>query len=148
MDLRRIPPLLSRFRADERGAISLDWLVLSAAMAGTGLAVMGTVTTGLEGTSTTATAQLRGQVMQRSFGTRDLCADGLAGVRAREAGRVAAGGADPIDVATWLPAYAVGLSDADLRAERVRLGRRTTAVWTRDDTLRGLLDCGLARRGI
>lgn len=44
--------LLRRFGSDETGAVTVDWVVLTAALVGLGVAVLGTVKTGTEGLAT------------------------------------------------------------------------------------------------
>jgi Flp pilus assembly pilin Flp len=44
--------LMKKFRRDESGAVTVDWVVLTAALVGLGVAVLATVTTG---TNTIAT---------------------------------------------------------------------------------------------
>ncbi len=41
-----LPCVIARFVADERGAITVDWTVMTAAVAGLGLASMGVVSAG------------------------------------------------------------------------------------------------------
>lgn len=141
------------FASREDAAISLDWLVLTGLLVGTGLSVMSTVTGGIEAASLASAQQVRGQVIRQSFGPDNLCAHGIDGLRAREAARVAAGGGDAVDVDAWLPAHAAGLSDASLRAERDRMARLADASgpaggWSRARTLQALLECGIAQRGL
>jgi Flp pilus assembly pilin Flp len=47
-----LPCVIARFVADERGAITVDWTVMTAAVAGLGLASMGVVSGGIENLST------------------------------------------------------------------------------------------------
>lgn len=49
----KIIQMLKTFRNDESGAVTVDWVVLTAAIVGLGLVVMNTVSTGL-GTAATA----------------------------------------------------------------------------------------------
>ncbi|MGR3468637.1 MAG: hypothetical protein ACU0CI_12245 [Shimia sp.] len=39
--------LLAKFRADEHGAVTVDWVVLTAAIVGLGIAIMTTVSQGV-----------------------------------------------------------------------------------------------------
>lgn len=41
--------LLKRFRKDEDGAVTVDWVVLTAAVVGLGIIVLTTITPGIEG---------------------------------------------------------------------------------------------------
>lgn len=138
------------FLHDESGASSLDWVVLTGILVGTGLAVINTVSGGIETAAVDSASQLRGQVVQRGFAPANLCASGIDGVRAQEAARVASGGIDPVDIDTWLPTYARDLSDTALILERERLANTTSDDdrWSRNDTVQGLLECDMARRGI
>lgn len=43
---------IKTFKADESGAVTVDWVVLTAALVGLGLAVMGVVSGGIEDLST------------------------------------------------------------------------------------------------
>lgn len=144
---------LRAFASGEEASISVDWLVLTAVLIGTGFAVVGTVQGGVGSVSEATGEALRGQVIQQSFGPDNLCAHGVDGLRAREAARVAAGGRDAVNVDTWLPIYAEGLSDAGLWAERDRMAHLADksaprGAWSRARTLQGLLECGITRRGI
>ncbi|CTQ48391.1 hypothetical protein JDO7802_00393 [Jannaschia donghaensis] len=140
---------ITGFAREERGAVSVDWLVLTGVLVATGIAVVGTVSDGVETAAVDTAEQLRGQVIQRSFGPDNLCSSGIDGLQARETARVAAGGADAVDVENWLSSYASSLSDADLIAERDRLADSASGSgWSRDDTLQGLIECGMAQRGI
>lgn len=144
---------LRDFASAEEASISVDWLVLTAVLIGTGFAVVGTMASGLGAVSSATTEQLRGQVIRQSFGPPNLCAQGVDGLRLREEARIAAGGADAVNVDSWLPIYADGLSDAGLRAERDRmehLANRVTPAgdWSRARTLQGLLECRIAQRGL
>jgi Flp pilus assembly pilin Flp len=47
-----LPCVIARFVTDERGAITVDWTVMTAAVAGLGLASMGVVSGGIENLST------------------------------------------------------------------------------------------------
>lgn len=44
--------LFRTFRGDESGAVTVDWVVLTAAIVGLGIAVIATVKTGSEGLAT------------------------------------------------------------------------------------------------
>ncbi|UWQ20233.1 Flp family type IVb pilin [Jannaschia sp. W003] len=49
---------LARFVRDEAGAVTVDWVVLTAALVGLGLAVMGVVSSGVEAAATRITTHL------------------------------------------------------------------------------------------
>ncbi|SDY81383.1 hypothetical protein SAMN05444004_103207 [Jannaschia faecimaris] len=143
--------MLTNFIRDERAAISFDWIVLTAVLVATGMAVVRTVSGGIETVSSDNRPQLRGQIVQQSFGPDSLCSAGIDGLRAREAKRVSNGGSDPVDVDTWMLTNAEALNDGALLRERDRLAALTKGddtVWVRDHTLQGLLECGMAQRGI
>ncbi|WP_179378977.1 hypothetical protein [Jannaschia marina] len=143
-------PQLQSFLHDETGAISFDWLILTAVLAATGLSVVKTVSGGVGEVSVDVSSQLRGQVIRQSFGDPDLCSTGIDGLRAREAARVAAGGSDPVDVDGWFATHGARFTDAGLRAERDRVARVADRQdgWSRDHTIQGLLECKMAHRGI
>ncbi|MBM2576084.1 hypothetical protein JQC91_07185 [Jannaschia sp. Os4] len=140
-----------RFIRSERGTISIDWVVLTAMMLGTALAMGATVRGGLEdGLPDPESAAMRGLAVQRAFASPH-CPDGVAAVQVMETARVAAGGEDPVDVAAWI-GIAAYRTDADLRAEREALrsavATRATLDWTRDRTLFAAAGCALVARGL
>jgi len=49
---------IKNFRADEDGAVTVDWVVLTAAIVGLGIVVLGTVRTGATGLATTVGTEL------------------------------------------------------------------------------------------
>ena len=49
---------INRFLADESGAVTVDWVVLTAALVGLGLAVMSVVSGGIESLSTNIATDL------------------------------------------------------------------------------------------
>lgn len=139
------------FLTDETGAVTLDWVVLTALLLATGLSVIATVRGGVENSTLETASQLRGQVVLSSFGS-DLCSSGLAGLQALENARVAAGGIEPIDVATFIQTYQSSLDDSALINEYSRLaengGASDSDGWTRQDTLMGLMECDIVLRGL
>jgi Flp pilus assembly pilin Flp len=58
---------LAAFWADESGAATVDWVVLTAASVGLGVAVMGEVSDGVENLSRKIDAVLRQDIIQTSF---------------------------------------------------------------------------------
>jgi hypothetical protein len=77
-----MPALLSRFAAAESGAVTVDWTVLTASVAGLGLAVGGVVVAAGWLLSDEVDASLRGEIVETSFGTGEWLEafpDGLAG---------------------------------------------------------------------
>ena len=49
---------INTFKSDESGAVTVDWVVLTAALVGLGLAVMGVVSGGIEDLSTDISSAL------------------------------------------------------------------------------------------
>ena len=56
------------FIHDEDGAVTVDWVVLTAAIVGLGIAVYGVVSTGVEDLSTDISDQLESQGITTTFG--------------------------------------------------------------------------------
>ena len=54
---------IKNFRADEDGAVTVDWVVLTAAIVGLGIAVMSTVGNGTTALGDTISAQLSAQTI-------------------------------------------------------------------------------------
>jgi Flp pilus assembly pilin Flp len=54
---------IKNFRADEDGAVTVDWVVLTAAIVGLGIAVMSTVGNGTTALGDTISAQLATQTI-------------------------------------------------------------------------------------
>ena len=50
--------IFKTFRNDEDGAVTVDWVVLTAAIVGIGIAVVTTVSTGLKGAATSLVTDL------------------------------------------------------------------------------------------
>ena len=141
---------LLKFMHEERGAITLDWLVLTAVLSATGWAVVQTVSGGVESAALGASSQLRGQVIRQSFGS-ELCSSGIDGLRAREVARVAAGGTNAVDVDHWMNTTGRAMSDGFVMRERDRISQAASSDdgrWTRENTIVGLLECAMARRGL
>jgi Flp pilus assembly pilin Flp len=61
--------LIKNFRNDEDGAVTVDWVVLTAALVGLGIAVLAAVSTGLEDLSGDIQGELTADVIQTTFGT-------------------------------------------------------------------------------
>jgi len=57
------------FLSEDSGAVTVDWVVLTAALVGLGLAVMSVVSTGLEDLSGDIQTQLETDQISASFGT-------------------------------------------------------------------------------
>lgn len=61
---------MQEFRQAESGAVTVDWVVLTAGLVGLGLAVMAVVSTGVQDTSTDVQAQLtNNEIIKTSFVT-------------------------------------------------------------------------------
>ncbi|SFJ06844.1 hypothetical protein [Jannaschia pohangensis] len=141
--------LIGNFIHDETGGITLDWVVLTAVIVGTGISVLQTVSGGIENASVDTATALRGQVIKQSFES-DLCDHGIEGLRSREAERVAQGGSDAVDIDHWLSSVASAFSDETLMEETARAaeGLDDNGGWSRQHTIQGLLECDAARRGL
>ncbi|MDA8747625.1 hypothetical protein N9M66_05390 [Litoreibacter sp.] len=59
--------LFTNFVADESGAVTVDWVVLTAAIVGLGIAVMASVSDGLQNLSGDISGQLSAQGIQTTF---------------------------------------------------------------------------------
>ena len=59
--------LANTFRNDESGAVTVDWVVLTAAIVGLGIAVYGVVSGGIQDLSQDSDTQLTGQASSTSF---------------------------------------------------------------------------------
>jgi len=57
------------FLSDDSGAVTVDWVVLTAALVGLGLAVMSVVSTGVEDLSVDIQEQLETDQISASFGS-------------------------------------------------------------------------------
>jgi hypothetical protein len=137
------------FLSEESGAITIDWIVLTGVLLGTGWAVANTVQTGLQHASLQTVGQLRGQIVRDSFAS-DLCSGGLDALQAREDLRVAQLGGERIDVGRWLDASGAELSDAAILNRRADLQRATGDgdAWTREHTALAALECAMVLRGL
>ncbi|SIO53928.1 Flp pilus assembly protein, pilin Flp [Rhodovulum sp. ES.010] len=67
--------LIKRFHSDESGAVTVDWVVLTAAIVGLGIAVLSTVGNGVQGLATNISTELSGTQVQ-DIGTLGFDADG------------------------------------------------------------------------
>lgn len=59
--------LAKNFKNDESGAVTVDWVVLTAAIVGLGIAVLAAVSDGLDNLSGDIETQLSGQAISTSF---------------------------------------------------------------------------------
>ena len=60
--------LLKKFRADESGAVTVDWVVLTAAIVGLGVVVINTVGTGITDVATDMAAEIRSTTSEYTTG--------------------------------------------------------------------------------
>lgn len=61
--------LIKNFAKSESGAVTVDWVVLTAALVGLGIAVMAVVSGGIQNLSTDISTQLSGQGISTTFTT-------------------------------------------------------------------------------
>lgn len=59
---------LDKFLSDDSGAVTVDWVVLTAGLVGLGLATMAVVSAGVEDVSGDVRGQMESQVISTSFG--------------------------------------------------------------------------------
>ena len=59
--------LFKNFKNDESGAVTVDWVVLTAAIVGLGIAVLAAVSDGISNLSDDIDTQLSGQAISTSF---------------------------------------------------------------------------------
>ena len=59
--------LMKNFSRDEDGAVTVDWVVLTAAIVGLGIAVLVSVTSGTKTLTEKVSSQLSGQTISTSF---------------------------------------------------------------------------------
>jgi Flp pilus assembly pilin Flp len=61
--------LIKTFRNDEDGAVTVDWVVLTAAIVGLGIAVLAAVSGGVESVTTEISTTLNGVKASTTFGS-------------------------------------------------------------------------------
>jgi len=59
--------LAKNFKNDESGAVTVDWVVLTAAIVGLGIAVLASVSSGVQNLSGDIQTQLSGQAISTTF---------------------------------------------------------------------------------
>jgi Flp pilus assembly pilin Flp len=59
--------MIENFRNDESGAVTVDWVVLTAAIVGLGIAVLASVSGGVQSLSGKVSSQLTGQTIKTTF---------------------------------------------------------------------------------
>ncbi|QFU07411.1 hypothetical protein PARPLA_01066 [Rhodobacteraceae bacterium THAF1] len=62
-----IRPFIKSFVADEDGAVTVDWVVLTAAIVGLGIAVLSTVTSGAKSVTEAVSSHLEGTTITTTF---------------------------------------------------------------------------------
>ena len=62
--------MIKNFRNDESGAVTVDWVVLTAAIVGLGIAVLTSVSGGVESLAGSIDTNLSGQTAQTGFLTQ------------------------------------------------------------------------------
>ncbi|WP_298431171.1 pilus assembly protein [uncultured Jannaschia sp.] len=67
MTCNAIPSSLSTFARAEEGAVTVDWVVLTAALVGLGLAVLGVVSSGVQDISSDLDTQLQATSVEPAF---------------------------------------------------------------------------------
>jgi len=60
--------LIRTFATSESGAVTVDWVVLTAALVGLAIAVLGVVSVGVEDLARDTTAVMEGDVVSQTFG--------------------------------------------------------------------------------
>lgn len=149
-----IDTALHFFRSED-GALTLDWVVLTGVLVGTGFAVMSTVTSGMEDTTALTMEELRIQSIGLGY-LKDYCEKGVDDVQRREDARVDAGGEDAINVRQWMNQYYGEMSDEALIDAHGRLLYKVAASsdeedeagWTRDRTISAAVECEISERGL
>jgi Flp pilus assembly pilin Flp len=144
--------LVRTFLNDNSGAVTLDWVVLTAALVGTGIAVMSTVSTGVDGLSSQTESELQGSIIRTSF-VGNLCQGGLDAVQADENARVAAARANGIDTQAINVRRALNdLSQAKADEEVMQLYADMQATkftpLEPETTEKSVLECEIQRRGL
>lgn len=149
------PPSPEGFARDQRGAVSVDWIVLLTTLVATGIAIVALRPAGIEAAAPGDAKRLRGVIVREAYGP-SVCRAGVDGVQAAEDARVlaaeegaSAGEAEPrVDVSTWIGGW-IGEDAAALRRARDRIARALPpdGPWTADHTRRAALDCALVLMG-
>ncbi|SPJ24765.1 Flp family type IVb pilin [Palleronia abyssalis] len=61
--------ITKKFRNDEDGAVTVDWVVLTAAVVGLGIAVLSSVRTGTQTATNSISQELAGSTVNKTFTT-------------------------------------------------------------------------------
>ncbi|MEM7711941.1 MAG: hypothetical protein AAF264_14580 [Pseudomonadota bacterium] len=130
--------------------MSVDWLVLTAALVGTGISVLSTVQGGVSSVSVDVSTQLRGQVIERSFSS-ERCPGGLDRVQREEAARAVAAEREEILVEPWLSGYTTARTDdiivEELERLRAAVGDEEGGV-SEEETYLAALECFAVTEGL
>ena len=140
------------FLKDDAGALTLDCVVLTAALVGTGIAVVSTVSTGVDGLALNTEADLNGSIIRKTF-VGNLCEGGLEAIQMDENARVTAARAEGIDtdainVRSALNALETGKGDAELLTLYSEMQTVTFAPLDTGTTEKRVLECEIQRRGL
>jgi hypothetical protein len=141
------------FLKTESGAVTVDWIVLTSLLVGTGLAVMSTVSGGVGALTGETHSSLQGQIIRTTF-SGDYCTGGLDGLQSRENARVvsaqtAGQPAVAINVVDWTETEGAARSDQDLlQAYRQTLRTLDDTAYTQANTMAGLMECQMVIRGL
>lgn len=147
------------FLRNESGAVSVDWVVLTAALVGTGLAVLNTVSSGLQVATGEVDGQLQGQIIKSTFGrieNLEMCQNQMAGLQGLEDSRVASAIAqgdapDSVDVVLWNSVSNAEQTNEDLvsdYAEALADEQANGGGWSRASTIRATIECELHDRDL
>jgi Flp pilus assembly pilin Flp len=60
MNILSLIKTIKTFKSDESGAVTVDWVVLTAAIVGIGIAVLGSLSSGIDGLTDAINADLTG----------------------------------------------------------------------------------------
>lgn len=140
------------FLSNDSGAVTLDWVVLTAALVGTGVAVLTTVSGGLDSLTLQTNSQLNGAVVRTTF-AGDLCEGGVEALQTAENTRVALARADGLDVSArnvveTMDALTSEFSDEELLAAYAEKAAAGPGVAFSAATEIGALECEIVRRGL
>lgn len=134
------------------GETGLDWVILSAALFATAVAVFGTVTQDRRAMPSISSG-LTGELVWTVYSAkREFCRGGLEAVQAKEDRRVAVAvargeQARAVDVAVWNATHYANRTDTQIiDAYAHGLNDITGPEWSRAATLSALLECELAAR--
>ena len=124
---------LLAFLRSERAALSTDWLILSAALVGTGVAILSDLGEGPAAPAGTWSRPAAAQSGSAPGRSPALCVGGIDRLRAVAASRGEGGLLDRV----------ASMADAELRRNFEALG----GLAGRDDAMRTALECEMAARG-